>query len=64
MSCGVGRRHSLGLALLELWRRLAAEALIGPRTWELPCAVKKKKKQKKKKISVYLGLQGGCYILQ
>ena len=57
MSCGIGRRRGLDLALLWLWRRLVATALIGPLAWETPYAAgaaqemakrqKKKKKQKK-----------------
>ena len=35
MSCGVGHRYSLDLALLWLWCRLAAAAPIGPLAWEL-----------------------------
>jgi len=36
VSCGVGHRHSLGpTALLWLWCRPAAVALIGPLAWEL-----------------------------
>ena len=46
MSCGVGRRHSWDLALLWLWCRPEAAALIRPLTWELPyasdAAIKKK----------------------
>ena len=38
MSCGVGRRRGSDLALLWLWRRLAAIALTGPLAWELPYA--------------------------
>ena len=38
MSCGVGCRHSSYPALLELWGRLAAAALIQPLAWELPYA--------------------------
>ena len=38
MSCGVGHRCSSDLALLWLWRRLAAEALIRPLAWEPPYA--------------------------
>ena len=52
MSCGVGRRRSLALALLWLWRRPAAIAPIGPLAWEPPyaagAALKSKKKQKPK----------------
>ena len=40
VSCGVGRRCrcSLDVALLWLWRRPAAIALIRPLTWESPYA--------------------------
>ena len=50
-SCGVCCRCGLDLALLWLWHRLAALALIGPLAWELPYAVGRalKKSQKKKK---------------
>ena len=34
MSCGVGHRHSPDLALLWLWYRPAATALIQPLAWE------------------------------
>ena len=53
VSCGVGHRHGSDLALLWVWRRLAATALIGPLAWEPPCAkrvaLKRKDKKKKKK---------------
>ena len=39
MSYGVGCRLSLDLALLWLWYRLAATALIGPLAWEPPYAM-------------------------
>ena len=39
MSCSVGHRCGLGLALLWLWCRLVAVALIQPLAWELPYAV-------------------------
>ena len=47
LSCGVGFRpvlyvgcrHRLYPTLLWLWHRPAATALIGPLTWEPPCAV-------------------------
>ena len=51
MSCGVGRRHGLDPALLWLWYRLVATALIGPLAWELPYAldvVLKKKRNEMK----------------
>jgi len=38
VSCGVGRRHSSDLALLWLWRRPGATALIRPLAWEPPYA--------------------------
>ena len=38
VSCGVGCRHSLDPALLWLWHRPEAAALIGPLAWELPYA--------------------------
>ena len=38
MSCGVGSRRGLDLALLWLWRRLPATALIRPLAWEPPSA--------------------------
>ena len=36
MSCGVGHRCGLDPALLGLWCRLAAAALIRPLAWERP----------------------------
>ena len=51
MSCGVGDRSGSDPALLWLWRRPAAKALIGPLAWEPPYAVgmalKRKNKNKK-----------------
>ena len=48
MSCGVGCSFGLDLALLWLWYRLVAIALIGPLAWEPPypmgTALKKTKK--------------------
>ena len=38
MSCGVGHRLGSDLALLWLWRRPAATAVIGPLAWEHPYA--------------------------
>ena len=53
MSCGVGRRHGLDLALLWLWCRLAAVALIRPlaymEAWEPPYAVGAALKRQKTK---------------
>ena len=51
MSCGVGCRHSSDPALLWLWHRLVATALIRTRAWEPPyamgVALEKTKKKKK-----------------
>ena len=53
MSYGVGHRCGFDPALLWLWRRVAAVALIGPLAWEPPYAVSAALKiQKKKDISV------------
>ena len=53
MSCSVGRRLSLDPALLWLWCRPAAIALIRPLVWEPPyaegMALEKAKRQKEKK---------------
>ena len=58
MSCGIGHRHGLDLALLLLWCRPAAVASIRPLDWEPPYATgaalkkqKKKQKQKQKKTN-------------
>ena len=52
MGCSVGRRRGSYLALLWLWCRPTAAALIPPLPWELPYAMgvnlKSKKKKKKK----------------
>ena len=55
MSCGVGLRRSLDLALLWVWCRPEATAPIRPLAWEPPYVVgvalkrqKKKKKERKK----------------
>ena len=48
MSCGVGCRHGLDLALLWLWRRPAATALIGPLAWKPPHTLKEQKGKKLK----------------
>ena len=51
MSRGVVHRHGSDLALLWLWHRLAATALIRPLAWEPPYAadatLKKKRQQQK-----------------
>ena len=51
MSCGVGHRHGSDLALLWLWCRPEAAALIQPLAWEplyaVGAALKSKEKKKK-----------------
>ena len=54
MSCGVGCRCALDLALLWLWCRLAAVPLIGPLAWESPCAKGMALKKKQKKVIFFL----------
>ena len=61
MSCGIGHRHNLDLVLLQLWRRLAATALIESLAWGPPYAAtalirqkRKKKKKKQKKPNIYI----------
>ena len=53
MSCDTGHRRGSDLALLWLWCRLVATALIGPLAWEPPyaagVAIKSKKRKRKKK---------------
>ena len=55
MSYGVGRRFGLDLALLRLWCRLVATALIRPLAWEPPyvtvAALKRQKRKKKEMMS-------------
>ena len=54
MSCGVGHRHGLDLALLWLWLRPAAIVPIRPLAWghsyAAAVALKRQKTKKKKKI--------------
>ena len=57
MSWGVGRRPGLDPALLWLWCRLAATALIKPLAWEFPYAIGaalEKAKERKKETGVYM----------
>ena len=57
VSCSVGLRLGSDPALLWLWCRLAAVALIQPLAWELPYAVGvalRRPKKKKKKFSPHL----------
>ena len=46
MSCGIGHRYGLDLALLWLWWRPATVALIRPLAWELPYAMRAALKSK------------------
>ena len=54
MSCGVGHRHDLDLALLWLWHRPAVVAPIRPLAWDTPyaagVALKSKNKQTNKRV--------------
>ena len=58
MSCGIGRRHSLNLALLWLWCRPVAIAPIQLLAWEPPytasAALKKKKYSEISAITIVL----------
>ena len=60
MSCGVGLRHGLDVALLWLWHRPVADPLIRPLAWKLPyatgAALKKKKKIKHTNFKLILFL--------
>ena len=58
MSYGVGLRHGSDLALLWLWCRLAALALIRPLAWEPPYAAGAALKKSKKKA---IFLSNECY---
>ena len=63
MSCGVGCRCSLDLALLWPWCKPVATAPIGPLAWEPPYAVGaalKKTKDKKKKKKIKFLQKGAC----
>lgn len=55
MSCGIGHRCGLDVALLWLWCRPATIAPIRPLAWEPPCAknaaLERKKKERKEIIS-------------
>ena len=60
MSCGVGCRRGSDPALLWLWCRLVARALIQPLAWEPPCATgaaqemaKRPKKKEREKTNFY-----------
>ena len=56
VSCGIGHRLGSDLALLWLWRKPAATALIRLLAWEPPYAsgeALKGQKDKKKKNSIF-----------
>ena len=53
MSCGAGRRPGSDPALLWLWSRLVAAALIGPLAWEPPYVADMALKRKKKKLKTF-----------
>ena len=56
MNCGVGRRRGSDLALLWLWCRPAAVALIRPLVWEPPYAVGAALKRTKKTNNLETGI--------
>ena len=62
MSCGVAHRRGLDLALLWLWHRPGAVALIRPLAWEPPyatgVALKKKKKKERRGEDTQRGEEG------
>ena len=47
MNCGVGHRCGSDMALLWLWHRPAATALIRPLAWEPPYALGAAQKRQK-----------------
>ena len=53
-SCDVGCRCGSDLALLWVWSRLAAAALIQVLAWELPYTLKRKKKRGGEYNYIYL----------
>ena len=50
MSCGVGQRQGSDLALLLLWCRPEAAALMRPLAWELPHALGVALKRQKQRL--------------
>ena len=74
MSCGVDGRGGSALALLGLWRRLAAAAPIRPLAWELPYAAggalrRKEKTQhsyrdEKGVLHYFKSSGGGCEVFK
>ena len=51
---GVGHRCSSDLALLWLWRRLVAAALIQPLAWDRPHAMDLVLERQRKKRPIYI----------
>ena len=67
MSCGIGHRRGLDLALLWRRHRWAATARIQPLAWEPPYAVDvalKKAKQTNKKIKTVLRRKKGKQLMK
>ena len=57
MSCGIGQRRGSDLALLWLWHRPAATALIQLLAWEPPYAASVALKRQKKKKDYFYHLE-------
>ena len=57
VSCGVGHKRGLDLALLWLWHSLVVTAPIHPLGCEPPCAEDAALKRPKKKIYIYIFLE-------
>ena len=65
MSCGVGHRQGLDLAVLWLWCRPEVTAPIRPLAWEPPCAAGAAlERQKKKKRGSVGGGEAGRLALK
>ena len=65
MSYRMGRRHGSDPALLWLWHRLAAKALIRPLAWEPPYAASVAlKRQKDKNKQTGKQAKGGAIVAQ
>ena len=65
MSSGVGHRHSSDPALLWLWQRLAATALIRPLAWEPLYAMGTAlKRQKLKKIKIEIIKKCSFFVME
>ena len=70
ISCGVGHRRISDPALLWLWHRPAAIAVIRPLAWELPYAMgkalKKAKRKKRQEITMLARIwriENSCKLL-